>query len=75
MVLLVYGMSTVWEDTGGCEKQYRFDLAIYLMTVLLYLYGIIMDCEINSLGHGNNAVDEINGTEKRLVEVTNGTSW
>ena len=45
------------------------------MTVLLYLYGIIMDCEINSLGHGNNVVDEINGTEKRLVEVTNGTSW
>ena len=27
--LLVSGMSTVWEDTNGFVKQYRFDLDIY----------------------------------------------
>ena len=49
-------MSTVWEDTDGCAKQYMCALAICLMTVLSYSYGIIMDSEINSPGHGTNYV-------------------
>ena len=32
-VILVSGMSTVWGDTGGCDKKYRCVLDIYLMTV------------------------------------------
>ena len=32
-VLSVSGMSTVWEDTYGCAKQYRCALDIYLMRV------------------------------------------
>ena len=27
-------MSTVWEDTYGCDKQYRCALVIYLITML-----------------------------------------
>ena len=34
------------------------------MTVLLYSYGIIIDCAINALGHGNDFVDGINATKK-----------
>ena len=49
--LLVYGLSTVWEDTDGCEKK-RWALTIYLITVLSYLYGIIMENEINAPNHG-----------------------
>ena len=30
---LVPGMSIVWEDTDGCDKQFRYALFIYLMTV------------------------------------------
>ena len=52
-VTLVSGMSTVWEDTNGCAKQYRCDLDIYLMTVLSYSYGIIIDITINSPVHVN----------------------
>ena len=44
-------MSKVWKDTDGCAKQYRCDLAIYLMSVLSYSYGIITDRAINSPGH------------------------
>ena len=40
--LLVSGMLTVWEDTNSCEKQYRCDLALYLLTFLSSLYGVIM---------------------------------
>ena len=35
------GMSTVWGDTDGCDKQYRCVLDIYLMNVLSSSYAII----------------------------------
>ena len=61
------GVSTVWEDTNGCAKQYMCALAIYLMTVLSSSYGIIMDREINATGHVNNFFDGLNATEKRFL--------
>ena len=64
----MYGMSTVWEGKNGCDKQYMGDLAIYLMTVLLYSYGMKMDCAINSPGNGNNIVHGINETDKRFLK-------
>ena len=48
LVILVSGMSTVWEDTDGCANQYRCTLDIYLMTVLLSSYGNIMHRTINA---------------------------
>ena len=45
-------MSTVWEYTGGCSNQYMGDLDIHLITLLSYLYGVIMDRTINTPGHG-----------------------
>ena len=60
---LVSGMSTVWENTGGCAKKYRCALAIYLMTVLSSSYGIIIDRAINAPVYGNNVVDGLNATE------------
>ena len=62
------GMSTLWEDNDGCAKQYLCALAIYLMTVFSYSYGIIMDRAINAPDHGNNVVNGINVTEKRYLE-------
>ena len=50
-------MSTVWDDTNGCINQYMCALDMYLMTVLLYLYGIIMDRAVNAPGNVNNVVD------------------
>ena len=34
--ILLSGMSTVWEDTNGCAKQYRCALDIYLINLLSY---------------------------------------
>ena len=61
------------EDTDGCAKQYRCALDIYLMNVLSYSYGIIMDRAINAPGHGNNVVDRLKPTKKRLFEARNVT--
>ena len=55
-------MSTLQEDTDCCAKHYRCALDIYLITVLSYLYDIIMDSEINSPVHRNIVVDGINAT-------------
>ena len=43
---LVSMLSTFWEDTHGCKKQYRCNTTIYLITMILYLYGIIMEIAI-----------------------------
>ena len=60
-------MSTVWEDTGGCYKQYRCDLAIYLITLLSSSYGIIIDRAINTTDNGKNVVDRLNANEKSYL--------
>ena len=62
------GMSTIWEDTDCCAKQYICALAIYLMTVLSYLYGITMYRTINAPGHGKNIVDGLNATDKLYLK-------
>ena len=49
--LLVSGLSTVWEDTYGCAKQYRCYLDIYLMAVLSSVYGILIYLAINKNVH------------------------
>ena len=67
-VILVSGMSKVWEDTNRCAKQYMCDLAIYVMTMLSYSYDITIDCVINSPVHGKNAVGGINETEKTYLK-------
>ena len=61
-------MSTVWEGKNGCDKQYMGDLAIYLMTVLLYSYGIIMDRIINAPVHVKNFVDVLNSRDKSYLK-------
>ena len=66
---LVFGMSTVWEDTHGCVKKYMCPLDIYLVTVLLSSYDIIMGRTINAPGHVNNVVDGLNATEKCYLKV------
>ena len=65
--LLVSGMPTVLEDTGGCAKQYRCALDIYLFNVLPTLYGIIMDHAINAPGHRNNIFNSLNTNDKCFI--------
>ena len=62
--LLVSGMSTVWKDTDSFVKQYRYAIDIYLMTLLSYLYRIIMDNPINEPGNRNNVAYGLDTTDK-----------
>ena len=60
-------MSTIWEDTDGCAKQYICDLAIHLITMISSSCVIIIYLEINALGHGNNFYG-LNATEKHYLK-------
>ena len=62
------GISTVWEDTDGCAKEYRCVLDIYLMTVLSSSNFIITYHSINTPGHVNNVGDVLNATDKRYLK-------
>ena len=62
--MIIFGKSTVLEDTDGCAKQYRCDIAIYLITVLSSIFGTITDHGINIPGHECFLVDGINATRK-----------
>ena len=61
---MIYGKSTVWEDTDDCAK--RNHLTISLINVLSDIFGIILDCAIWSPSHGNNVVDSMNERYKKL---------
>ena len=61
-VRLVSGISTVWEDTYGCAKQYRCALGVYLITVMSYSYVIIIDRAINAPAHVKNVFDGLDAT-------------
>ena len=54
----------MWEDSYGCAKQCRYDIDIYLMTVILSFYGVIMYGEINTNGNGKYVFDCLNATDK-----------
>ena len=66
-LILVYGISTVWEDTNGCAIKYGCNLAIYVMDMLSSSYGLRMYHAINEPGHGNNVLDAINATNNRYL--------
>ena len=60
-------LSTIWENTDGCAKQYRCATALYLVSVLYQSQSIIFDLGISSPGHYIDVVYCINHTNKRYM--------
>ena len=44
--------STIWENTDRCEEQYICASALYLMSVMLQCYSVIIDSGIIAPRHG-----------------------
>ena len=65
-------LSTIWEETDGCAKQYCCALALYLLSMVASTFGIVIDRGIGAPGHGKDVVDGLNACDKRyLREVLN----
>ena len=56
--------STIWEETDGCAKQYRYAIALYLMIFISLTLKIIIDREIVAPGHRKYVVDGLNERDK-----------
>ena len=62
--VLTTSLSTIWENTDGCEEQYRRASELYLMSVMSQTYSIIIYRGISAPGHGKEVVDVINSVDK-----------
>ena len=49
--ILTSSLSTIWGNNDGCAEQYGCALALYLMSVMLQCYSVIIDHGISAPGH------------------------
>ena len=57
-----YDVITIWEHTDGCVKQYRCATKLYLLSMLVNTYNIIIDCGVVAIVYGIEVVDGFNAT-------------
>ena len=60
-------LSKIWENTDGCAEQYICASEIYLMSVMLKCYSVIIYRGISAPGHGKEVCDGINAIEKLYI--------
>ena len=65
--ILTSSLSSIWENTDGCDDKYRCASAIYLMSVILQCYSVITDFGISAPGHVKEVVDGPNAAYKRYI--------
>ena len=65
--LLTASLSTVWENTDGCSKQYICASALYLMSVMSQYYSVIIDQVISAPGNGKEVLYGLNDVDKRCI--------
>ena len=58
------GVSTIWENTDGCDEFYRCATALYALSILSQSYNIVIESGIIAPGHGIEVVDGLNATYK-----------
>ena len=63
--VLTTSLSTIWENTDGCDEQYRCASALCLMSVMSQTYSIVIYHGISALGHGKEVVDGLNSVDNR----------
>ena len=60
-------LNNIWENTDGCDEQYRRASALYLMSFISQCYSVIIDQGISAPGHGKEVVDGLNDIDKRYI--------
>ena len=66
-LFLVAGLSTVWENKDSCANNYRCVTTLYLLSILLQLFNIIIYHGISASGNDIDIVYGLNCTEKRFI--------
>ena len=61
-----YNLSTTWENTHGCDENYRCETALHVLSMISQAYSIIIYHGVSVPGHGREVVDILNVTDKRF---------
>ena len=74
--IIKQGISTMWDHTDGCTKQYRCAKALYIMSCLASEFDIIINRLVDAPGHGRDVVDGMNEQGKvylrhKMITATN----
>ena len=64
---LVSSISKIWENIDSCAEHYGCATVLYLLSILLQSFNIIIYRGISAQGHGREVVDSLNSMEKRFV--------
>ena len=67
-ILFAY-VSTIWENTDGCEDKYFCKTALYLLSMLAHTYNIIIDSGVGASGHGIKVVDGLNANDRQFLSM------
>jgi hypothetical protein len=59
---------TMWDNTGGCMKQYHSGTAMFLLSYLAHVYDITSNRAIGAPRHGKDVVDGLNATDKQFLK-------
>ena len=60
-------LTTMWDHTYGCVKQYRCASAIYLLSCLALEFSIIGDRSVRAPGNWKDVVDGLNDIYKQML--------
>ena len=50
----------IWENTYGCDKKYRFETALYLLSMLGHANSITIEHGVGYPGQGREAMYDLN---------------
>ena len=61
------GGGTMWDQTYGCENQYRCSIAYDLMSFLSKSYQNVLDRSVDTLGHRKDVVGVFTSVQKQYL--------
>ena len=60
-------MSTIWEETDGCAKQYIFETFLYILSITSVGINVMINCDVGTHVNGKDVVDVLNTVEKQYL--------
>ena len=62
-------LSKIWENIDGCAENYIYAIVLYMMSILLQAFSVIIDHGTSSQGHGLEVVDDLNAIELFSIPI------
>ena len=61
--------SSIWENKYLCDEKYRYETALYLLSMLSHVYNIVIYRGVGAPGHGKYVVDGFNVNVKKFFTM------